>query len=71
MTVCPHCGHAVGADAKYCSACGVSLNVQSKNFCTNPECKRFKEHFAFAPGTRFCDQCGKLTTDGKEIDKFI
>lgn len=42
-----------------------------RNFCTNPDCKRHKEHFSFAPGVRFCDQCGKLTTDGKKIEALI
>ena len=53
------------------SNCGAPLNVSSENFCTNPDCKRHKEHFSFAPGVRFCDQCGKLTTDGKKIEALI
>ena len=55
----------------FCSNCGAPLNVSSENFCTNPDCKRHKEHFSFAPGVRFCDQCGKLTTDGKKIEALI
>lgn len=68
MAICPRCHAVVGSDAKYCSACGAFLDVHSENRCTNPSCKRFKENFAFAPGVRFCDQCGKFTTDGKKID---
>ena len=71
MPICPRCGSAVGSDAQFCSNCGAPLNVSSENFCTNPDCKRHKEHFSFAPGVRFCDQCGKLTTDGKKIEALI
>lgn len=72
MSVCPHCHSVVGPDALFCPSCGTSLTDRStsgkKNLCTNPECSRFKEQFAFAPGVQFCDQCGNFTTDGKEID---
>jgi predicted amidophosphoribosyltransferase len=71
MSICPRCGSAVGSDAQFCSNCGAPLNVSFENFCTNPDCKRHKEHFSFAPGVRFCDQCGKLTTDGKKIEALI
>ncbi len=68
MPFCPRCGKAASADSKFCTACGSPLNIKHENCCTNPDCVRFKSHFQFAPSVQFCDQCGKFTTDGKEID---
>jgi membrane protease subunit (stomatin/prohibitin family) len=46
---CPDCGHALGADARFCPSCGRQLVVFGR-------CVRCGE--AMLPDARFCSRCG-------------
>lgn len=47
-SICPQCGAAVSANAKFCSVCGTKLQ------CTCPSCGA-----AVKPGSKFCSECGQ------------
>ncbi|MFB0537509.1 MAG: VWA domain-containing protein [Anaerolineae bacterium] len=53
---CPHCGHALRAEAKFCSGCGRTLAPAPAPTAqtTCPRCGR-----SLRPGAKFCSGCGQ------------
>lgn len=77
MKVCRKCGKpAASSEEKFCHYCGLPFTnqqagSQEKNICENPECPKHQARVAFDKETRYCPNCGKLTTEGKNIEKFL
>lgn len=70
-THCPACHAPLMEGAKFCTNCGMEVPVDTGNHCENPMCVRFTTGFSFPPEVMYCDQCGKITTLGKQIEKLL
>lgn len=68
---CVKCGNILNEDAVYCTRCGTHVPVYKENFCVNPKCPRCIDKHTFGPKDKYCDQCGKPTTLGKEITDLL
>lgn len=69
MWTCNVCGAAIEDDENFCE-CGAPKPIYDDNYCTNPDCERYKKILSNPERSR-CGKCGKLTVFGQKIEDLI
>lgn len=70
-TNCVDCHAPLDSDSKFCTKCGTPVISTEDNYCINKNCTRHDEKYVFEPSDLYCDQCGKPTSIGNQILKFL